>query len=137
MGKGMLALAAATVAALAVAGSAVALPGRTHVQHAGLVLLRGDRVLEQNFALAPGVPVRMTVTNYTSEFHTFTVPALHVSKLIAPAHGTTPATTTFTFTPLGWGAFAWTCLLCPSGAHGRPHAMGGTMYAIIDPSILP
>ncbi|HKI93203.1 MAG TPA: hypothetical protein VJ986_12955 [Gaiellaceae bacterium] len=137
MGKGMLALASVAVVALAAAGSAATAPSRPHVQHAGLVLLRGDRVLEQNFALAPGVPVRMAVTNYTTEFHTFTVPALHISKLIFPAHGTTPRTTTFTFTPRGYGAFAWTCLICPSGAHGYPHAMGGTMYAIIDPSVLP
>jgi heme/copper-type cytochrome/quinol oxidase subunit 2 len=90
-----------------------------------------------NLAIAPGVPVRVTVTNYTREYHTITIPGLHVSALIFPARGATPRKTTFTFTSSEYGTFAWYCAYCTSGAHGHRHMMGGTIYAIINPSVLP
>ena len=122
-------------AAAAVAGGA---PGRSPgVQQIGVSILRGDRVTEGNFALAPGVPVRVTVTNHTHEFHTFTVPGLALSELILPAQGETATKTTFSFTPLQRGSFAWHCLICPAGMHGRPHTMGGIFYLIINPSVMP
>ena len=96
----------------------------------------GDRVAEPNIALAPGLPVRMTIVNRTHEFHPFTVTGLGVSELIRPAHGSTPGQTTFTFTANQWGVFAWHCLICPSGKHGRPHAMGGLVRAEIDVLVL-
>ena len=96
----------------------------------------GERLTPpSNFAVAPGVPVKVTVTNFTREFHTFTIPGLHVSRLILPARGQTPRKTTFTFTPAKGGSFAWFCAICRSGDHGHPHAMGGTIWAIIDPSV--
>ena len=135
----VLALWMVVVAALAVAASAAAMqaPRSSHVQNVNLVLLKGDRVVDGNLALAPGVPVRVTVTNFTREFHTITALALGVSKLIVPAHGRTPSTTTFTFTPHRWGTFAWHCAICPSGGHGRAHQMGGKLYVIVSPSALP
>lgn len=124
----------ALAAAASFAGTA---PRATvNVQEAGITILKGDRLTEANIALAPGIPVRMTVTNHTREFHTFTVPGLSVSELIRPAHGNIPSRTTFTFTPRHSGAFAWRCVICPSGAHGAPHAMGGALYLIVDPSAL-
>ncbi|HET7354435.1 MAG TPA: hypothetical protein VFJ11_10355 [Gaiellaceae bacterium] len=110
---------------------------KSHVQKVELKILRGDRVVEPNVALAPGLPVRMTVLNATHEFHTFTVPALGVSQRILPARRHGARKTTFWFKANSWGRFAWYCLICPSDKHGPPHAMGGTLYLIIDPSDIP
>lgn len=120
------------------ASAAAAAPGRSpNVQNVGLTILAGDRIAEPNIALAPGVPVRMTVTNFTRQFHTFTAPGLGLSVLILPARGHTAKTTTFSFTPRQGGSFAWHCAICPTDMHGKPHTMGGTIYVIIDPSALP
>jgi len=66
-------------------------------------------------------------------FHTFTITGLKVSALILPALGQTPKTTIVAFTPRATGAFSWRCVICPSGTHGRRHAMSGKVYVIIDP----
>ena len=137
MSKPFAVVGASAVLALALAAGSVAraAPGaRPYVQKVRITIRAGDRVTEPNIALAPGLPVRMTVVNHTHEFHTFTVPGLKVSELIRPAHGSTAGVTTFTFTPQQWGAFTWRCLICPSGRHGRPHAMGGVLYLITDPA---
>lgn len=118
------------VASTATAGRA----DRPHPQRVELTIAGGDHLDAGNVALAPGVPVRMTVINYTHEFHTFTVSALGISKLILPASGTTPRRTTFTFTPRKPGWFVWHCLICPSGTHGKPHDMSGMLYMIISPT---
>jgi hypothetical protein len=107
------------------------------VQNVSITIRAGDQVFAPNFALAPGVPVRLTVVNFTHEFHTFTVARLKVSALILPALGQTPKRTIVAFTPHATGAFRWHCVICPSGAHGRRHEMGGEVYVIIDPSALP
>jgi heme/copper-type cytochrome/quinol oxidase subunit 2 len=127
----------AVALAAALPGSAMRIPARPHVQQVNMTFLRGDRVLEGNIALAPGVPVRITVTNYTRAFHTFTVPGLHVSELVLPAHQNGPTRTTFTFTPNTSGLFAWHCAICPSGIHGKRHDMSGTLYVIVSPSAVP
>lgn len=90
-----------------------------------------------NIAVAPGVPVQVTITNYTRESHTFTIPGLNVNRLILPARGDGPRKTTFTFTANTSGSFAWYCVFCTHGVHGHRHSMGGTVWVIIDPSILP
>jgi hypothetical protein len=107
------------------------------VQNVSITFRAGDRVSAPNFALAPGVPVRLTVVNYTHEFHTFTITGLKVSALILPAVGHTPKTTLVTFTPRVTGALKWHCAICPSGAHGMRHTMTGEAYLIMDPSVLP
>lgn len=135
--KGFAAAASAAVVALAVAVPALGVRTMRNVQHVQITFLAGDRVLEGNLAIAPGLPVTVTVTNYTREFHTFTVPELGVSELIRPAHGSAPSRTTFAFTSLRWGTFAWHCTICPSGMHGRAHEMGGTVYAIVNPTAVP
>jgi plastocyanin len=89
-----------------------------------------------NIAIAAGVPVRMTVTNYGREYHTFTIPGLGVSALILPARGNTPTKTTFTFTASKQGIFKWYCAFCAMGMHEKPHSMGGTVYAVINPAAL-
>ena len=80
--------------------------------------------------------MRVTVTNFTREFHTFTISGLNVSRLIFPARGGTPRKTTFTFTSPKGGHFTWFCAICHAGGHGQPHSMGGSIWAIIDPSVL-
>jgi hypothetical protein len=109
---------------------------KVHVQKVELTILPGGRLVDPNVALAPGLPVRMTVTNTTKEFHTFTVPALGLSRLILPADKHGARKTTFSFETNQWGSLAWYCIICPSGIHG-PHAMHGTLYLIIDPSVIP
>lgn len=129
----VVAAAAVSLAALAAAPSIAAASRATRVQTITITIVHGDRVAQAaNFALAPGVPVRVTVRNETGDFHTFTVPAQRVSELIAPDR-----TTSFVFTPTGWGAFAWHCLICPAGMHGHAHTMGGMLYVIVSPSDLP
>jgi hypothetical protein len=133
---------AATVAAFAgfSASAATTIAARSaspHTQNISITIRVGDHVLAPNFALASGVPVRVTVTNFTHEFHTFTITGLKVSALILPALGQTPKTTIVAFTPRATGAFSWRCVICPSGTHGRRHAMSGKVYVIIDPSALP
>jgi hypothetical protein len=125
-------------AAAASASSGRGSAARPHVQAVAITILKGDRVSgAANIALAPGVPVRITVTNFTQQFHTFSSPGLGVNTLVLPARGGTATKTTFTFTPHAWGSFAWRCEICPSGIHGQRHSMGGVLYLIVDPSALP
>ena len=150
MKKRLLATVALTGAATAVfAVAAWAIPeqasmhvAKPHVQHMAFTIVSlgrgaaGDEVAPvANFAIAPGVPVRVTVKNFTHQVHTFTAPGMHVSVPILPARGQTPRTTTFTFVAHEGGAFAWHCVVCV-GQHHR-HVMAGTVYAIVDPSVLP
>jgi len=145
-------LAGVVLAGLATAMFAVSAPitwgtthaagAKPHVQHMAFTIVSvgqgraGDEVAPVgNFAIAPGVPVRVTVTNFTRQLHTFTVPGLHVSAAILPAQGRTPRKTTFTFTAHEGGAFTWHCVVCV-GQHHR-HVMAGTVYAIVDPSVVP
>ena len=121
----------------AVPAGRAAAAAKVHVQKVELTILPGDRVIEPNVALAPGLPVQMTVTNATHEFHTFTVPTLGVSRLILPADKHGARKTTFSFETNLWGSVAWYCIICPSGMHGSPHAMRGTLYLIINPSAIP
>lgn len=126
------------LALIGAASAAAAAPaGTPYVQNVGITILAGDRIAEANIALAPGLPVRITVTNFTRQFHTFTAPGLGLSVLILPARGQTAKTTTFSFTAHQWGSFAWHCAICPTAMHGTPHPMSGTIYLIINPSALP
>lgn len=136
----MLTVAGSSAIIALVAVAPVAAPGARdgpRAQKIAITIRSGDRVGAGNFALAPGVRVRVTVTNYTHQFHTFTVRALGVSELIWPARHHQPRRTRFSFTARQWGSFPWHCLICPSGQHGLPRAMGGTLYVIVDPSALP
>ncbi len=112
-----------------------------HVQKLAFVIAgRGtgdERAFQSgNLAVAPGVVVQVTVLNYTREFHSFTVPGLDVSRLIFPARSDGPRRTTFTFTANAAGSFSWYCVFCQQGVHGHRHSMGGTVWAIVKPSIL-
>jgi hypothetical protein len=118
-----------------VTGSAARADG--HVQNVEFTILPGDRIVEPNVALAPELPVRLTVTNTTHEFHTFTLPGLGISRLILPAGEHGARKTTFTFTLDTWGPVAWYCVICPSGKHGGSHKMGGTLYVIVGRSATP
>lgn len=133
------AMAMVAVPAAFLVASAFATPksAGTNVQNISIVVLKNDMAVGGNVALAAGVRVRVTITNFTRQFHTFTVPGLHVSVLIRPANGHGPRTTVATFTPRQMGVFAWHCAICPSGIHGRHHAMAGMLYVIVDPSALP
>lgn len=134
--------AALATAALAEPAGALKPPGFPHVQQLALTITgQANATLVSpstgNIAVAAGVPVRVTVTNYTREFHTFTIPGLNVSALILPARGQKARTTTFTFSAYRSGTFAWHCAYGAKGVHGARHPMGGTVYAIIDPNVLP
>jgi hypothetical protein len=130
------------VTAWAMAGRAPAHAPKPHLQHMAFSIVSvgpgaaGDEVRPVgNFAIAPGIPVRVTVKNFTHQLHTFTVPGLRLSAAIRPAHGKAPTTTTFTFVSYQGGKLAWHCVVCV-GQHHR-HVMAGTVYAIIDPSVVP
>jgi hypothetical protein len=133
-------VAAATGAVGGFSASAAAATGQRalpQAQNVSITIRAGDRVMAPNVALAPDVPVRLTVVNFTHDFHTFTIAGLDVSALVLPALGLTPQRTLVTFTPRATGALRWHCVICPSGAHGQRHAMSGEVYLIIDPSALP
>ena len=83
-----------------------------------------ERVLGSDFAVEPGVPVEVSVLNYTGDLHTFTVPELGVSFLVTKGAATHPSRTTFTFVPSKRGVFRWFCAM-PCGGY-----MGGNVYAI-------
>jgi hypothetical protein len=51
-------------------------PASPHAQNLSITIRAGDYIRGPNFALAPGVPVRLTVTNLTHQFHTFTITGL-------------------------------------------------------------
>ena len=84
----------------------------------------GEVVRDPNVAVVPGVPVQLTVTNTSREFHSFTIPQLHVNAVVMP-HGAT----TITFTPREVGAYRWHCDFCPAVHHSG--GMGGTLYALV------
>lgn len=88
-------------------------------------------VSRPNFAVMPGVPVKVTVTNYTGDGHSFTAPGLGVSFFIRPGQARAPSTTVFTFVPRERGVFHWYCAL-PCGEMG----MSGNIYAIVGPTAL-
>ena len=135
-------------AALALAGSALATSSasnsrapvtvKRHTQQVSLTIIN-DRVFPTagSIAIAPGVPVRVTVWNYTREYHTITIPGLRVSAVILPAHKGSARRTAFTFTAHRYGTFSWYCVFCKRGLHGREHVMSGRIYAIINPALLP
>jgi heme/copper-type cytochrome/quinol oxidase subunit 2 len=91
----------------------------------------GEHVTVPTFAIEPGLAVRVTFTNNTQQMHTFTIPGLGVSALIAPARGAAPTRTVVTFTAHQHGVFSWQCLLCPTHDGGSGEKMSGKIYAIV------
>ena len=86
---------------------------------------RHEHVLSANFAVQPGVPVTITVVNYTQRPHTLTVPGLGSSFFIRAGKNSAPVKTSFSFTADKYGIFRWHCAL-PCGGD-----MSGYVYAII------
>jgi hypothetical protein len=140
--QSLLAVATVVVACAVVAGPAFGeYPHSTSVapvQRLSLVIAPGattmaaERVVRPNFAVEPGVPVRLSILNTTHRAHTFTIEALGLSVLIGPATGSAPATRTITFTTHGYGVLDWACLLCPDAHHeATTRQMGGKIYSII------
>jgi heme/copper-type cytochrome/quinol oxidase subunit 2 len=129
-----IALIAIAAGAAAAAGGAVAPPLWTHgvftakSQHIGFTIrpaASDERVSVSNFAVRPGDPVTVTVTNYTAKAHTFTAPGLGISAMIPAGSQAHPRTTVFTFTAGSMGTFRWWCAT-PCGDN-----MGGTIYAVM------
>ena len=84
-----------------------------------------ERVTGSNFAVRPGVPVRVIVWNYTNELHSFTSPELGVNVAILPGSAAHPHRAVFTFVAHTFGRIRWYCAV-PCGGY-----MGGNVYAII------
>lgn len=87
-----------------------------------------EHVALANFAVRPGVPVTLTVRNYTREAHTFTAPALGLDVKIAPGSAAAPTVTRFTFVA-PYGVFAWRCTDCPGDMQGKVYAIAGARDA--------
>jgi heme/copper-type cytochrome/quinol oxidase subunit 2 len=121
-----------------VAVSALVAPATAqHSQTVRIVIQANGVAAPANIAVAPGVLVRVLITNYSATSHTFTIPGLHVSALVRPGSRNAPVTTVVTFTPHLAGSFAWYCYMCQHGLHGHAHHMGGWIFAVIDPKLLP
>jgi hypothetical protein len=102
------------------------------VQRLAITIAVGDQeALPANFAIRPGAPVVVTFRNYTHAFHTFTIRALGISVLIAPAKGDHPGVTKARFEIPAYGVYTWRCVLCAAGAHSAMHAMSGKIYSIV------
>ena len=132
----------AVTAGLALATSAVAAPATSHgagkfAQRLDISIVKagptgsGERVELSNFAIEPGLPVTITFTNHTRQFHTFTATGLGLSALVPPGTARRPGTTTITFTAHTFGVFDWHCVICPSPGHPDAMRMGGKIYAIV------
>ena len=95
-----------------------------------ITLSTTDRAAPMNLAVWPGEKVVLRIRNYSHAFHTFTIPALGVSALILPAKGVGARVTRVTFVAPRHGVVDWLCVICPSGIHGKSHAMRGKLYSM-------
>ena len=84
-----------------------------------------ERVTGSNFAVRPGVPVKVVIWNYTNELHSFTSPELGVNVAILPGSAAHPHRAVFTFVAHTYGRISWHCGV-PCGGY-----MGGNVYAIV------
>ncbi len=120
------------VGAFALATAQPASSSTRPVQRLTITIALGDQVaLPANFAIRPGARVVVTFRNHTHAFHTFTIRALGISVLIAPAKGDAPGITKTSFEIPAYGVYSWRCVLCAAGAHSRMHEMSGKIYAIV------
>ena len=87
-----------------------------------------EHVPMANFAVSPGVPVTLTVRNYTREAHTFVAPSLGLKIQIAPGSSSSPTVTRFTLVA-PYGVFAWHCTDCPGDMQGKVYAIVGARSA--------
>jgi hypothetical protein len=88
-----------------------------------------EHVPTANFAVRPGVPVTLTIRNYTTERHTFTAPSLGLDVKIKPGSAKTPSVTRFTVVA-PYGVFAWHCIDCPGDMQGSIYAIAGARDAL-------
>ena len=95
-----------------------------------ITVSKTDHAAPMNLAVWPGEKIVIKVLNYSYGFHTFTIPALNVSALILPAKAAGPRVTVVTFLAPKHGVVGWHCVICPSGVHGKHHAMQGKLYAM-------
>jgi hypothetical protein len=87
-----------------------------------------EHVPMANFAVSPGVPVTLTIRNYTRESHTFVARSLGLDVKIAPGSAGTPTVTRFTFVA-PFGVFAWHCRDCPGTMQGKIYSIVGARSA--------
>jgi heme/copper-type cytochrome/quinol oxidase subunit 2 len=97
--------------------------------HIGASVRDREVVRDANIAVVPGEPVTLTLVSTSREFHTFTIPRLHVNVLVTPGSVGHPHATHVTFIARQVGMYAWFCELCPAVHHEG--GMGGTVYALI------
>ena len=88
----------------------------------------GEHVPTANFAVRPGVPVILTIRNYTRETHTFSSRALGLDFTIARGSPSRPSVTRFTFVA-PYGIYAWRCTDCPGDMQGTIYAFVGARNA--------
>jgi hypothetical protein len=84
-----------------------------------------ERVTDANFAVRPGVLVRVVIWNYTDRLHSFASRELGVNVAILPGSLAHPRKAVFTFVAHTYGRISWYCAV-PCGDH-----MGGNVYAIV------
>lgn len=122
--------AAATTAVAQSPWDPLASTGRQAVTiHVGAAV--GDRevVRDANIAVIPDQRVRLTILSTSREFHTFTIPRLHVNVVVAPGSPGHPHATHVTFIARQAGTYAWFCEFCPAVHHQG--GMGGMVYALV------
>lgn len=97
--------------------------------HIGTAVGNREVVRDANIAVIPGEPVSLTIVSTSREFHTFTIPRLHVNVVVAPGSPAHPHATHVSFIARQAGTYGWYCELCPAVHHEG--GMGGTVYALV------
>ena len=97
--------------------------------HVGAAVNDREVVRDPNIAVIPGERVLLTIVSTSREFHTFTIPRLHVNVVVAPGSPAHPHATHVSFVARQAGTYGWYCELCPAVHHEG--GMGGTVYALI------
>jgi plastocyanin len=97
--------------------------------HVGPAVNDREVVRDANIAVIPGEPVALTIVSTSRQFHTFTIPRLHVNVVVAPGSPAHPHATRVSFVARQAGTYNWYCELCPAVHHEG--GMGGTVYALV------
>ncbi len=84
-----------------------------------------DAYVPARFTIKSGEHVDVTVTNFSTDAHSFTSAHLHLNVTIHPGSHTRPRATTFQFTAPKPGIYYWHCVMpCGWGMHHLGYMMG-------------
>ncbi|MCL4433377.1 MAG: cupredoxin domain-containing protein [Actinobacteria bacterium] len=84
-----------------------------------------DAYVPARFTVKTGEHVDVTVTNFSTDTHSFTSAQLHLNVMIHPGSHSSPHVTTFQFVAPNPGVYYWHCIMpCGWGMHHLGYMMG-------------